>query len=106
MSGFDTQRQDDTGLATRERKRTARPRRYKVLLHNDDYSTMEFVVHVLMKHFKKPEHEAHYIMMQVHTHGVGVAGVYTREIAETKVAEVMADAEANEMPLLVTVEPA
>jgi ATP-dependent Clp protease adaptor protein ClpS len=76
-----------------------------VLLHNDDFTAMEFVVHVLTAHFQKPPAEATQIMLQVHHKGVGVAGVYPKDVAETKVAEVTAEARAAGMPLLLTVEP-
>lgn len=99
---------DDLGsegaLAVEERPKTKRPRRYKVLLHNDDFTTMEFVVEVLVEHFHKTPAEATHVMLQVHHRGVGVAGVYPREAAETKVAEVTAAARAQGMPLLVTLE--
>jgi ATP-dependent Clp protease adaptor protein ClpS len=93
-------------LATRERRGTRRPRRHKVLLHNDDYTTMEFVVEVLVEHFHKSPPEALQIMLQVHHKGSGVAGVYPPEVAETKVAEVTARARAAGFPLLLTVEDA
>ena len=89
----------------RPKEKTEKPRLWKVLLHNDDYTTMEYVVHVLMEFFMKDETEAVTIMLNVHTKGVGVAGVYTRDVAETKVAQVTADAEEHGMPLLVTAEP-
>ena len=82
-----------------------RPRRYRVLLHNDDYTTMEFVVEVLRDVFEKSLPEATRLMLQVHHQGQAVAGIYPREVAETKVSEVTAMARRNEMPLLVTAEP-
>lgn len=94
----------ERGLATERRARAKRPRRYKVLLHNDDYTTMEFVVRVLVEHFHKSPPEATHVMLQVHYKGVGVAGVYPKEVAETKVAEVTAEARAQGMPLLLTIE--
>jgi ATP-dependent Clp protease adaptor protein ClpS len=92
-------------VLTEERPRTRTPRRYKVLLHNDDYTTMEFVVDVLMRFFRKSATEATRIMLQVHTLGVGVAGTYTREVAETKVAQVTDAAREEGFPLLLTMEP-
>jgi len=103
-SDFDPE--GEAGIATAVRRRVKRPRRFKVLIHNDDFTTMEFVVEVLMAHFQKPPAEATHIMLQVHHKGVGVAGVYPHDLAETKVAEVTAFARENGMPLLVTAEPA
>jgi ATP-dependent Clp protease adaptor protein ClpS len=87
------------------RPKSTTPRRYKVVFHNDDYTTMEFVVLVLLKFFHKNETEATFIMLKVHKTGAGVAGVYSRDVAETKVAEVMEFARDYGMPLLVTAEP-
>ena len=81
------------------------PRMWRVLLHNDDYTTQEFVVWVLETIFQKPFTEAFTIMMSVHRSGLGVAGVYTHEVAETKLRTTMQTAEAHEFPLLVTMEP-
>lgn len=88
-----------------ERPRTQRPRRYQVLLHNDDFTSMEFVVRVLVEQFRKTETEANRIMLEVHLRGIGVAGVYTRDIAETRIAQVTAAACDEGFPLLLTMEP-
>jgi ATP-dependent Clp protease adaptor protein ClpS len=102
MSAERTRRQE--GVATAERPRTATPRRWKVLLHNDDFTTMEFVVEVLVRHFRHSVTAATKIMLEVHLHGVGVAGAYPREIAETKVERVTREARENGFPLLLTLE--
>lgn len=81
------------------------PRRYKVIFHNDDYTTQEFVVYVLEKFFHKSETEARHIMLTVHHKGSAVAGVYTKDVAETKAEQVMDAARENGMPLLITTEP-
>lgn len=91
--------------ATLERTRTRSPRRFRVLLHNDDFTTMEFVVDVLVRHFHKAATEATQVMLEVHHKGVGVAGAYTRDVAETKVDQVAAEARERGFPLLLTVEP-
>jgi ATP-dependent Clp protease adaptor protein ClpS len=96
----------ETGLAVEERKKTRRPRRWKVLIYNDDFTSMDFVVYVLMKHFRKPPAEAVHIMLQVHHRGVGVAGIYPKDVAETKVAEATAEAREQEMPLRLEARPA
>lgn len=93
-------------IRPKSKDKVARPKLYKVLFHNDDYTPMEFVVLVLMQIFRHSENEAQRIMMHVHTLGVGVAGIYPFSVAETKVAEVAAAAEANQYPLLCTLEPA
>jgi ATP-dependent Clp protease adaptor protein ClpS len=87
------------GLKSKERLKTKKPSLYKVFLLNDDYTTMDFVVFVLEKVFRKTPAEAVQIMLHVHKEGVGLAGVYTREIAETKIAEVHERARGNEFPL-------
>ena len=84
---------------------SAIPRRYKVIFHNDDYTTMEFVVEVLKRFFHKTDTEAMHIMLTVHKSGAAVAGVYTRDVAETKSTQVMDYARENGMPLLLTTEP-
>lgn len=75
------------------------PSKYKVLLHNDDYTTMEFVIEVLRDFFNKTEEESHQIMLKVHNEGVGVCGIYTFEVAETKIQQVMEAAEKEGHPL-------
>ena len=81
-----------------------KPPLYKVLIHNDDFTSMEFVVFVLQTIFGRSEGDALHIMLKVHNEGVGIAGVYTYEIAEMKVAKVTALAQVNEFPLLCTIE--
>jgi ATP-dependent Clp protease adaptor protein ClpS len=92
-------------LATENEEKVERPRQYRVLLHNDDYTTMEFVVMVLVTVFHHAEPEAVRIMMHVHQKGVGVAGIYSYEIAETKAAKVTRLAREHEFPLRCSVEP-
>ena len=82
------------------------PRRFKVIFHNDDYTTQEFVVDVLMRFFHKSDAEARHIMLTVHFKGAAVAGVYTKDVAETKAQQVMDLAREHGMPLLLTTEPA
>lgn len=95
-----------TGTTTKSRAKTKLqpPSMWKVILHNDDYTTQEFVVFILKAIFRKSEVDAVRIMMDVHRAGKGVAGVYTFEIAETKVAQVKSLAEQHEFPLLCTLE--
>lgn len=101
--------QGGTGVITRAQTSTQRklkkPPLYKVLMHNDDYTTREFVVEVLRGIFHKSEQDAVQIMLHVHHNGVGVAGVYTYEVAETKVRQVEALATEREFPLMLTIEP-
>jgi ATP-dependent Clp protease adaptor protein ClpS len=99
---------DDSGtqVITRVKTRTQKPKLYKVLLLNDDYTPMEFVVQVLEDIFNKSTEDAYTIMMHVHMNGVGVCGVFTFEVAETKVAHVMDFAKENNHPLQCTMEPA
>ena len=87
------------------REKVEEPPLFKVLLHNDDYTTMEFVVWVLESVFKMPEEQAVQVMLNVHLRGSGVAGIYTYEVAETKVEKTTALAREQEYPLLVTMEP-
>ncbi len=83
---------------------TKEPRLYKVLLHNDDYTSMEFVISILETVFHKSPHDATKIMLNVHNEGIGVAGVYTREICETKISVVHQLAKKNEFPLRCSME--
>ncbi len=97
---------DDTGSAVKERVQIKKqePVRYKVILLNDDYTTMEFVVAVMEQVFQKSSAEAFRVMMQVHLNGSGVAGVYSYEVAETKVETVTTLARHAEFPLRATIE--
>jgi ATP-dependent Clp protease adaptor protein ClpS len=92
------------GVATKTRAQTKKPSLYRVLLLNDDYTPMEFVVYVLERFFSKSREEATLIMLHVHQNGVGLCGVYTYEVAETKVAQVLDLARRNEHPLQCTME--
>jgi ATP-dependent Clp protease adaptor protein ClpS len=90
---------------TQPQKKLKRPTLYKVLLHNDNYTTREFVVAVLKEVFHKSETDAVQIMLHVHYNGIGVAGVYTFEVAETKIRTVEAAARENGFPLRLSMEP-
>jgi ATP-dependent Clp protease adaptor protein ClpS len=94
------------GVATKTRPKTKTPSPYKVLMLNDDYTPMEFVVHVLQSFFKMSIEDATRVMLHVHQRGVGVCGIFPYEVAETKVAQVMDFARANEHPLQCTLEKA
>jgi ATP-dependent Clp protease adaptor protein ClpS len=102
----DLDRDPEHGVVVEERQKVKRPPMYKVLLHNDDYTTMEFVVWVLEAVFFKSKAEATRIMLHVHATGVGVAGIFTRDVAESKARKVEAVAQAHEYPLKSSVEPA
>jgi ATP-dependent Clp protease adaptor protein ClpS len=93
-----------TGIVTRTRPKTKKPSLYKVLLLNDDYTPMEFVVHILEKFFSKSREDAVEVMLHVHRHGVGVCGVFTFEVAETKVAQVIEFSRRHQHPLQCTME--
>lgn len=93
-----------TGLATRTRAKTKKPSLYRVLLLNDDFTPMEFVVHVLERFFNKNREAATVIMLHVHNHGVGECGVYTYEVAESKVTQVMDFARKHQHPLQCVME--
>ena len=103
----DNIKQEDTpehGVAVKTRVNTKKPSMYKVLMLNDDYTPMEFVIHVLESFYNKAHEEATQIMLHVHQKGVGTCGVYTYEIAETKVNQTMDLAQQHEHPLQCTIE--
>ncbi len=97
----------DSGVVTEERtdQKVQKPKMYRVLLHNDDYTTREFVVDVLRSVFHRSESDSVRIMLHVHHNGVGVAGVYTFEVAETKIETVHSLARQHEFPLRLSMEP-
>ncbi len=99
---------ESTGTQTlvRPEPKTKQPKQYKVLILNDDFTPREFVVHILMRFFRKSETEATQLMMQVHSKGAGVAGIFTFEIAETKAYQVNAYSKQNQFPLKSVVEEA
>ena len=105
----DRNNDNETGIVTRTKTKAApkvaKPPLYRVLLHNDDYTTREFVVEVLKTIFHRAEQDAVQIMLHVHHNGVGVAGVYTYEVAETKVRTVETLAKQREYPLMLSIEP-
>jgi ATP-dependent Clp protease adaptor protein ClpS len=103
--GVDRSTREFVLAQTRSDTRVQRPRMWRVLLHNDDYTTQEFVVWVLQSVYHKPHAEAFSIMMSVHRSGLGVAGVFTHDVARTKVKRTQQLAEEHEFPLLVTMEP-
>jgi len=102
--GDDSDGQSGAGLLTRTKPKTKKPSMYKVLMLNDDYTPMEFVVFVLEQYFSKSREEATQIMLHVHRRGVGICGVYTYDIAETKVNQVMDLARKEQHPLQCTLE--
>lgn len=93
-----------TGVATRTKPKTKKPSLYRVLLLNDDFTPMEFVVHVLERFFSKNRDQATQIMLHVHNHGVGECGIFTFEVAETKVTQVMDFARKHQHPLQCVME--
>ena len=94
----------ESGVIVRSKPKTKKPAMYKVLLLNDDYTPMEFVVHVLERFFSKGKDDATRIMLHVHRRGVGICGVFTFEVAETKVTQVMDFARRHQHPLQCTME--
>jgi ATP-dependent Clp protease adaptor protein ClpS len=108
MAGDERKRRGDqapgTAVITKTKPQTKRPNMYRVLILNDDYTPMEFVVHVLERFFSKDSEAAHAIMMHVHNHGVGECGIYTYEVAETKVTQVMDFSRKHQHPLQCVME--
>jgi ATP-dependent Clp protease adaptor protein ClpS len=96
---------DEGGTSTVIKNKIELPKRYKVLLHNDDYTTMEFVIFILQTIFHKNLDEAEGIMLAVHKSGIGLCGIYTFEIAETKAKKVEILSRDNSHPLMCTIEP-
>lgn len=95
---------EESGVLTKPEEALKAPSLYKVLLHNDDYTPMDFVVEVLEDFFNKQSHEAHDIMIEVHNKGIGLGGIFPREIAETKVDQVHRYANECDYPLKCTLE--
>lgn len=93
-----------SSVVTQTKPKTQKPSMYRVLLLNDDYTPMEFVVYVLEQYFNKSREDATRVMLHVHQHGVGVCGVFTYEVAETKVAQVVDTARRHQHPLQCTME--
>ncbi len=102
----DSDANTERGVVTKTRPKTKKPSMYRVLLMNDDYTPMEFVVSILMKIFNKSADEATTIMLSVHKNGIGMCGVFTFEVAETKVSQVMNAAKRAQHPLQCTLEKA
>jgi ATP-dependent Clp protease adaptor protein ClpS len=98
-------RGDGTQAILEKEPKVKQPRKYRVILHNDDYTTMEFVVYLLKNVFVLPTSKATHLMLTIHRKGKGVAGVYTRDIAETKTRQVLDLAQEHGMPLMCTTEP-
>lgn len=104
MAGQNGDDDNETGVITKTRSKTARPPMYKVLILNDDYTPMEFVVHVLERFFGLTHAQSFELMLTVHKKGVAVVGVFSFEVAETKVAQVMDFARRHQHPLQCTME--
>ncbi|MFK5979118.1 MAG: ATP-dependent Clp protease adapter ClpS [Rhizobiaceae bacterium] len=107
LQGDDKQGDDDgtgTGTVTRTRVKTKKPSLYRVILLNDDFTPMEFVVHILERFFSKTPEQANQIMLHIHNSGIGECGVFTYEIAETKVTQVMDFAQKHQHPLQCVLE--
>ena len=97
--------QEDSDVATQERQKVQRPPLYKVLLHNDDYTTQDFVVYILVSIFDHPMETATQIMLHVHHRGIGIAGLFPFETAEAKVKQVHDEARERDFPLKCSIEP-
>ena len=97
--------QEEGDVATKKKQKVKKPRLYKVIFLNDDYTTMDFVVRVLEQIFHKSPAEAAAIMLNVHNNGAGIAGVYTKEVAETKIEKATTWARQEGHPLVLTMEP-
>jgi ATP-dependent Clp protease adaptor protein ClpS len=95
----------DENVLTKKREKVEKPPLYRVVLHNDNYTTMEFVVLVLQKFFYKNETEANHIMLNVHKKGRGIAGIFTFEVAETKLSQVHSFSKSQQHPLKCSLEP-
>ena len=95
----------DPSIAVAEKVKLDPPKMYKVVLHNDDYTTMEFVIHVLMKFFAKNYDESHAVMLSIHHDGVGICGIYTFEVAESKSSKVNSYSRGKGHPLKCSLEP-
>lgn len=94
----------DPGIAVADKTKVEPPKMYKVVMHNDDYTTMEFVIHVLMKFFGKNYDQAHAIMLKIHHDGVGLCGIYTYEVAESKSSKVNSYSRGKGHPLKSSIE--
>lgn len=100
----DADKEGDLGIALKARPKTKKPPLYKVMILNDDYTPMEFVVHILERYFGMTHQQSFELMLTVHKKGLAVAGVYSHEIAETKVTQVMDQAQQHQHPLQCTME--
>lgn len=105
MAGNSETGAGDPEIAIADKTKLLPPKMYKVLLHNDDYSTMEFVIHVLMKFFSKNYDEAHAVMLKIHHDGMGLCGIFTYEVAESKSAKVNSYSRGKGHPLKTSFEP-
>jgi ATP-dependent Clp protease adaptor protein ClpS len=95
----------DSGTATIEEVKVKKPKMFKVLMHNDDYTSMEFVIHTLQKFFQKSYEQSHAVMLKVHHDGIGICGIYTFEVAESKTTKVNKYSRGKGHPLKCTFEP-